>query len=98
MATLDDDLRPLDLVGVKTYPLSSRPSKVNLNDFASPVGEGSSLKHFLASLPNILAIHSLRELSSKMRQARDFRKPIIWGLGGHVIKTGLTPIIIDLMK
>lgn len=92
-----DDLGPLNLEHVSTYPLASRPSKVSLDDFASPVTEDSSLKDFLASLPNILAVQNLRELASRMRRARELQKPIIWGIGGHVIKTGLAPLIIDLM-
>ena len=60
--------------------------------------QDASLKDFLASLPNILAVQSLRELAARMRRARELQKPIIWGIGGHVIKTGLAPIIIDLMK
>jgi hypothetical protein len=83
---------------VATYPLASRPSKVSLDDFASPVSEDSSLKDFLATLPNILAVQNLRELAARMRRARELQKPIIWGIGGHVVKTGLAPLIIDLMK
>jgi hypothetical protein len=98
MSIYDDSLRPLELDNVKTYPLASRPSKVSLDDFASPVREVSSLKDFLQSLPNILAVQSLRELAARMRRARELQKPIIWGIGGHVIKTGLAPLIIDLMK
>jgi len=91
------DPKPIGLDKVKTYPLASRPSKVSLDDFAKPVGEASSLQSFLASLPNILAVQSLRDLAAQMRRARELKKPIIWGLGGHVIKTGLAPVIIDLM-
>ena len=98
MSIYDDKLRPLSLDDVKTYPLASRPSKVSLDDFASPVQEDSSLKDFLRSLPNILAVQNLRELAGRMRRARELQKPIIWGIGGHVIKTGLAPLIIDLMK
>lgn len=98
MSIYDDNLQPLSLDNVKTYPLASRPSKVSLDDFASPVSEDSSLKDFLRSFPNILAVQSLRELAARMRRARETRKPIIWGIGGHVIKTGLAPLIIDLMK
>ena len=94
----DDNLQPLSLQNVITYPLAKRPSKVSLNDFASPVQEESSLKDFLASLPNILAVQSLRELAVRMRRARESQKPIIFGIGGHVIKTGLAPLIIDLMR
>jgi hypothetical protein len=94
----EDNLKPLSLEEVATYPLASRPSKVSLDDFAGPTQEDSSLKDFLGSLPNILAVQSLREIASRMRRARELQKPIIWGIGGHVIKTGLAPLIIDLMK
>ena len=93
-----DDLRPLDLDEVSTYPLASRPSKVALEDFAKPVAENSSLTDFLSSLPNILAVQNLRSLAVAIRRARELKKPIIWGMGGHVIKTGLAPVIIDLLK
>lgn len=98
MSIYDQDIRPLALDSVTTYPLASRPSKVSLNDFARPTAKAASLKDFLASFPNILAVQNLREIASQMERARELRKPIIWGLGGHVIKTGLAPIIIDLMK
>jgi hypothetical protein len=93
-----DPLRPLVLTAVKTYPLASRPSKVSLDDFANPIQADSSLKDFLAGLPSILAVQSLREIAARMRRARELQKPIIWGIGGHVIKTGLAPLVIDLMK
>lgn len=94
----EDDVRPLSLGGVNTYPLASRPSKVSADDFARPFDETASLKSFLDSLPNILAVRSLRELAAHIRRARRLGKPIIWGLGGHVIKTGLAPLIVDLMR
>jgi hypothetical protein len=92
------DLQPLSLEKVSTYPLASRASKVTVKDFATPISEESSLREYLASLPNILAVQNLRELASRMRRARALGKPIIWGIGGHVIKTGLGPLIIDLMN
>jgi hypothetical protein len=92
------DLQPLNLDKVGTYPLASRPSKVTVDDFAKPIANDSSLRDYLQSLPNILAVQSLREIASRMRRARERGKPIIWGIGGHVIKTGLAPIIIDLMS
>ena len=93
-----EDLQPISLDDVTTYPLSSRPSKVTVKDFGSPVTENSSLRDYLAALPNILAVQSIRDLAVRMRRARELRKPIIWGIGGHVIKTGLGPIMIDLMN
>lgn len=98
MSIYDEHLQPLSLEDVKTYPLSSRPSKVSLDDFAQPIQRNSSVDDYLASLPNILAVQSLRELAARIHKARELRKPIIWGIGGHVVKTGLAPVIIDLMK
>jgi len=93
-----DEYQPLDLNGVKTYPLASRSSKVSLDDFAKPIRETATVDEFLASLPNILAVQSLRNLTERIKRARDLKKPIIWGIGGHVIKVGLAPILIDLMN
>jgi hypothetical protein len=93
-----DDLVPLSLSEVSTYPLASRPSKVALDDFAKAVDENASLNDFLSALPNILAVQNLRGLAAAMRRARELKKPIIWGMGGHVIKTGLAPVLIDLMN
>jgi hypothetical protein len=93
-----DDLNPLELGKVKTYPLASRSSKVKLADFARPVEAEASLSQFLDSFPDVLAVQSLRKIAERMQRARESGKPIIWGIGGHVIKTGLAPLLIDLMK
>jgi hypothetical protein len=94
----DDDLQPLSLKDVKTYSLEARPSKVDLSDFAKPLTDDLSLQDFLASLPNVLAVQSIRQIADRIRRAGKLNKPIIWGIGGHVIKTGLAPLLIDLMK
>lgn len=91
------DAKPISLEKVRTYPLASRPSKVTIKEFGKPITEDTSLGEYLSSLPDILAVQNLRELAKRMGRARALKKPIIWGLGGHVIKTGLAPIIIDLM-
>ena len=92
-----ENLEPIDLTEITTYELASRPSKVTVEDFARPIAEDETLAGFLDKLPSILAVQSMRELSGRIRRARDMDKPIIWGIGGHVIKTGLAPLIIDLI-
>ncbi|HKS08048.1 MAG TPA: hypothetical protein VJS13_00770 [Pyrinomonadaceae bacterium] len=92
----EDD--PLELTDVKTYPLASRTSKVKLDDFARALSDEASLGEFLEGLPNVLAVQTLRKIVERMHKARELGKPIIWGMGGHVIKTGLAPLIIDLMR
>ncbi len=92
------DFQPINLDEINTYELASRPSKVTVKDFAKPVSVDDSLKEFLEKLPNILAVQSIREIAKAIKRAKSLNKPIIWGIGGHVIKTGLSPTLIDLMN
>ena len=93
-----ENFQPIDLEKIKTYELASRPSKVTTENFAAPVSENDSLKEFLDKLPDILAVQTLREVAKQIRRARELGKPIVLGIGGHIIKTGLAPVIIDLMN
>src|ERR1700743_1768244 len=90
--------KPLAFSSVHTYPLASRKSKVHVSDFAKPISVNASLKKFLDSLPNILATQDLREIAAAIHAARRQKRSILWGIGGHVIKVGLGPILIDLMR
>src|SRR5216683_5964189 len=89
--------QPLTAGALHTYALASRKSKVNVRDFAKPHGNASFAK-FLDSLPNFLAANDLRGLLSAIHAARKNHKAILWGIGGHVIKVGLGPVLIDLMR
>ena len=87
-----------DLSDVKTYPLSSRPSKVRAENFARPPRERQTVEQFVESLPNILAAADFKAVVRALDQARAREGGIVWGLGAHVIKTGLGPVLIDLME
>jgi hypothetical protein len=91
-------IQAITLGAVHTHPLASRKSKVSIRDFAKPPGANASVTKFLDSLPDILAAEDLRELLGAIQGARKKRKAILWGIGGHVIKVGLGPVLIDLMK
>jgi len=91
-------IRPITLTGLRTYPLASRNSKVSIKDFAKPPSSNAGLAKFLDSLPHLLAAEELRDLLSAIQHARKSRKAIVWGIGGHVIKVGLGPILINLMR
>lgn len=91
-------IRPLELGRVRTYPLKSRPSKVSIQDFAKPARPKLPVRDWLKTLPRILAGSDFRAVVAALERAREKRKPIIWGLGGHVIKVGLGPVLIDLLK
>jgi len=86
-----------DLSAVKTYPLASRKSKARAADFAA-VFKGGSVPEFVESLPGILAGADFKAIVSALRSARDAGRGIIWGFGAHVIKTGLSPVLVDLME
>ena len=95
---MSDKFKPLDLEQVTTYSLKDRKSKVSTNDFAKTWQKGSSFQTFLESLPSILAGEEMLSVISAIVNASRNGKTIIFGMGAHVIKVGLNPIVIDLMQ
>jgi hypothetical protein len=91
-------VQPIDFAGLKTVPLQARGGKVRVADFATVYRKGAGVVAWLDSLPHILAADSLRAVAGAMAEARARGRAIIWGLGGHVIKCGLAPVLIDLMR
>ena len=89
---------PLDLGGVRTYPLASRKSQVTRADFGRPLPRGARVTELLDALPRVLGGQALRGLAADVLRARSLGKPILWGLGAHVIKVGLSPVLVDLME
>lgn len=89
---------PLDLSGLKTIPIAERGGKVRIADFATPYSKGSGIGGLIGSLPKILAADSFRAAVNALMQARSAGKPILWGMGGHVIKCGLALVLADLMR
>ncbi|MSO35576.1 MAG: hypothetical protein EXQ54_03995 [Acidobacteria bacterium] len=87
-----------DLSGVKTYPLRSRQSKVTLAQFATPYKKGTGVDGLLKTLPALLAASDFKAVVQALLTARQDGRAIIWGLGAHVLKTGLSPVIVDLME
>ena len=92
--TYDD----FDLSDVTTYPLKSRKSKARVEDFARPALSGGSVGALVASLPDILAASDFKAVVRAMVEAKRTGAGIVWGIGAHVIKTGLGPVLIDLME
>lgn len=86
-----------DLSGVRSYPLASRASKARAEAFATPVAPGASFADWFASLPAILGGADVRRVVDALIRAREQGAGIAWGIGAHVIKTGVSPVLIDLM-
>jgi hypothetical protein len=87
-----------DLSGVRTYPLASRKSKANAADFARVPAPGGSVAAFVDTLPDILAGADFKAVVAALRAAHTSERGLVWGLGAHVIKTGLSPVVINLME
>jgi hypothetical protein len=87
-----------DLSGIATYPLKSRKSKARAEDFARPVAEAASVGALIESLPDILAGADFKAVVRAIADAKRSDGGIVWGIGAHVIKTGLGPVLVDLME
>jgi hypothetical protein len=87
---------PLD--DVRTYPLASRESKVRVGDLGRPHVAGSTVGEWLERLPAILGAADLRAVVGRILDARRNGRGVVWGYGAHVIKTGLSPVLVDLME
>lgn len=88
----------LSFEGVKTYSIRERFSKVHLDEFARPVGGESRLAELVENLPNILVGKDFKEFTRRYREAVRENKMVLWMMGAHVIKCGLSPVLIDLME
>lgn len=89
---------PLDLSRVHTTPVGERAHKVDTGLFARPVDPAADGADVLDSLPDVLGARSLKALARAMADAHRQGAPVLVGFGGHVIKTGLAPLLIDLME
>ncbi len=91
------DYEEFDLSGVRRYPLASRQSKVRREDFATVHTAGGDITTWLARLPALLAARDLVAVVEAIVAAGARPAPVVWGLGAHVIKAGLSPLLVDLM-
>ena len=92
------DFPPLDFSRIRTYPLRERDNKVEVGDIAKPWTPGGSFAQFYDSLPHILVGNDFRALVDATITAVRAKRPVIIMMGAHVVKCGLNPILIDLIK
>lgn len=93
-----EPLPPFDARRFTTQPLAGRPHLVETGRFARPVDPQATAAELLASLPDFLGVRALRGLAAAIATAHRAGRPVVWGLGGHVVKVGLGPLLIDLME
>ena len=89
--------QPLDFTRLATIPIAERGGKVRIEHMAAPATPALRPRDWLARLPRILAADSLRDVVEALERARANKRAILWGIGGHVVKCGLAPVLIDLM-
>jgi hypothetical protein len=91
--------READLAAVRTVPIARRPNKVRAEDFASPPPEGQrTFAAFMASLPDVLVARDFVRVVQAIANAKRRERAVVVMLGGHVVKTGLAPLLVDLMR
>lgn len=88
----------IDRSKVTTTPARGRKSKVGLKDEARPHRPGARFSDFIDGLPNLLGAADLRRAIDRAARAHAKHKTLLWGLGAHVIKVGLAPVIVDLIE
>ncbi len=90
--------KKLSFEDIKTYSIKGRFSKVKIDDFAKPLNRTATLDEFLESLPTILIGEDFKEFVHSFRKAVQEKNAVIWMMGAHVIKCGINPLIIEMLK
>jgi hypothetical protein len=90
--------READLTAVRTIPVARRPNKVRAEEFAHPPARDLSFAAFLASLPDVLVARDFLCVVDAIAAAARRERGVVVMLGGHIVKTGLAPLLIDLMR
>lgn len=94
-------MNPADLTQIKRVPIAQRTNLVKVKDFARVPDINAGLLELLDCLPKIKhrtnAAVSLITVVERIKRARQQKNPVSWALGPHVIKYGLTPLIVELM-
>ena len=90
--------READLSKVRTVPVATRPNKVQAEEFATPPTGDRSFAAFVRSLPDVLKVRDFRSVVDAVVRAKRAKRAVIVMLGGHVVKTGIGPLLVDLMR
>jgi hypothetical protein len=90
--------READLAAIRTVPVARRPNKVKTEEFAHPPRDDRSFHAFLASLPDVLVARDFVAVADAIADAARRRRGVVAMLGGHIVKTGISPLLIELMR
>lgn len=90
--------READLSQIRTVPVLRRENKVSATEFAKPPAKDRSFHAFLESLPDILVARDFRRLVDAIVGAAQQQRAVVVMLGGHIVKTGLAPLLVSLIE
>jgi hypothetical protein len=90
--------READLSAIRTVPVARRPNKVKTEEFAHPPRDDRSFHAFLASLPDVLVARDFVAVADAIGDAARRKRGVVAMLGGHIVKTGISPLLIELMR
>lgn len=79
-------------------PIGERKNLVKLSDFATVHPPVAGFKAWFEDLPDILGSRELKDLVHAWKTAKKEGRMVGVAVGAHVIKVGLSPLLIDLMK
>jgi hypothetical protein len=92
------DYKPADLTSIHTHSIHDRKTKVSVRQFAGVPEANAACSDFLSSLPDVFAASVLRSVVKGIVAARKKNRPVVAAIGGHVVKCGLGPVLIDLLQ
>ncbi len=87
-----------DLKKLKRLSIKDRKSKVNVSHLSYPAKKDDTVVDFIKGLPDLHQVRELKELAVELLRIKGTSGKILWMLGGHVVKCGISPLIIDFMK
>lgn len=90
--------QPVDPARIRTYSVAKRPHKMGMAELAKLPPAGATAREFMAAMPNLLGAAEFRAVVEAVVRARRHDRPVVFALGAHVIKTGCSPIVIDLIR
>jgi hypothetical protein len=91
-------MKPFDLHGLKTYELRDRPCKVFRNDLGKTIAASATVADLIDALPHQLAGLNIRKVRDHLVRCFRENRTVAIALGGHVIKTGCSPYLIDWVE
>ncbi len=90
--------READFAAIRTVPVARRPNKVKTEEFAHPPRDDRSFHAFVASLPDVLVARDFVAVADAIAEAARRKRGVVAMLGGHIVKTGISPLLIELMR